>query len=422
MVYLVLAIALALGIVAAVLAATETSVLLLPLGRVHRLVEAERRGADALEELAQRPHRVRAACALASALAFAVAAVGGLMVGLLVSPGVDGLWGAVGAIVFVVVFFALTQVLPRALGVANPEDVGLDAARYGRGLVAAFYPTARLVASPFTWVIRIAGGERGVSPWAADSDGRPLDADEDTEREEAEEALLEAVSDFAKKIVREVMVPRTDMKALADTSGVDDAVEMIDRTGFSRLPVYHETTDDIRGVLYAKDLLVALAAGRGHVPLLQLARDPYFVPETKPVEELLLEMRAKTHIAIVADEYGGTAGLVTLEDLLEEIVGDISDEYDRVETLIAEVGEGRYCVDARLPVDDLNEQFGTDIETDADSVGGLFTELAGRIPNVGESLELEGLRLTVTELQGTRVRQLTVEPAADTDEQGVHDA
>jgi CBS domain containing-hemolysin-like protein len=163
---------------------------------------------------------------------------------------------------------------------------------------------------------------------------------------------------------------------------------------------------------------VAVAAGTVDGPVAALARAPYYVPETKPVEELLAEMRAKTHIAIVADEYGGTAGLVTLEDLIEEIVGEISDEYDREESLLVDLGGGHYRVDARLPVDDLNERFGTEIETDADSVGGLFTELAGRIPEAGESIEVEGLRLTVTDLQGTRVRQLRVEPAAVSDTEG----
>ncbi len=150
-----------------------------------------------------------------------------------------------------------------------------------------------------------------------------------------------------------------------------------------------------------------------------LARAPYFVPETKPVQELLLEMRTRTHIAIVADEYGGTAGIVTLEDLLEEIVGDISDEYDREEPLLTQLSPERYRVDARLPVDELNELFGTDIDTEADSVGGLFTEVAGRIPEVGESLTIEGLRVTVEVLEGTRIRQLSVEPA-DTDERNDH--
>jgi len=408
------------GVMAAVLAAAETAVMLLPPGRVHRLVEAERRGSPQLEVIAARPYRVRAVSAMLAGLAFATVAVLGVALGSQLNSGIDLAWELVAALLGVILMFALSQAMPRALAVANPEDIALEAAPIANLVVPALYPVARLLASPFAWVISMAGGERPVSPWATAGEYRAVDTAEETEREEAEEALLEAVSDFAEKVVREVMVPRTDMRSLPDTAHVSDAVALIDKTGYSRLPVYHETTDDIRGVLYAKDLLVALAAGKAEDPVLAMARAPYFVPESKPVEELLAEMRTKTHLAIVADEYGGTAGLVTLEDLIEEIVGEISDEYDREESLLVDMGEGRFCVDARLPVDDLNELLGTEIDIDADSVGGLFTELAGRIPSLGESVEIEGLRLTVTDLQGTRIRQLTVEPAAASDEGVTH--
>lgn len=422
MVFVVLALSLLFGVAAAVLAAAETAVMLLAPGRVHRLVEAERGGAVHLEALSARRYRVRAASGLCAGLAYAAVAMLGVQVGLRVGTPIDGAWELLAALLGVALMFAVGQALPRALAAANPEDVARAAAPAARFLVPLFYPIARVLAFPFSWAIRVAGGERPMSPWATAAEYRAVDTDQETEREEAEEALLEAVSDFAEKVVREVMIPRTDMKALPDTARLEDAVALIDATGFSRLPVYHETTDDIRGVLYAKDLLVAVAGGLTDASITSLARAPYFVPETKPVEELLAEMRTKTHIAIVADEYGGTAGVVTLEDLIEEIVGEISDEYDRDVDLIVDLGEGIFFVDARLPVDDLNEQFGTEIETDADSVGGLFTALAGRIPERGESLEIEGLRLTVTELQGTRIRQLQVEPAVGTDDEGDHDA
>ncbi|HEY5540431.1 MAG TPA: hemolysin family protein [Coriobacteriia bacterium] len=420
MVLVVLVLTVLFGVMAAVLAAAETAVMLLPPGRVHRLVEAERRGSPQLEVIAARPYRVRAVSAMLAGLAFATVAVLGVALGSQLNSGIDLAWELVAALLGVILMFALSQAMPRALAVANPEDIALEAAPIANLVVPALYPVARLLASPFAWVISMAGGERPVSPWATAGEYRAVDTAEETEREEAEEALLEAVSDFAEKVVREVMVPRTDMRSLPDTAHVSDAVALIDKTGYSRLPVYHETTDDIRGVLYAKDLLVALAAGKAEDPVLAMARAPYFVPESKPVEELLAEMRTKTHLAIVADEYGGTAGLVTLEDLIEEIVGEISDEYDREESLLVDMGEGRFCVDARLPVDDLNELLGTEIDIDADSVGGLFTELAGRIPSLGESVEIEGLRLTVTDLQGTRIRQLTVEPAAASDEGVTH--
>lgn len=412
MLYVLLILTILADALAAVLAAAETAVMVLPPGRVHRLAESESRGAVDLDAIASRPYRVRAVSALAFALACASAAMFGASVGA-VLPALSGaLAEAVCALIALLLTFALAGALPRTLAAANPERIGMDAALASRLAVGVLYPIARLLGGPWSWLVHVASGERPASAWATGAEYRAVDADKETEREEAEEALLEAVSDFAEKITREVMVPRTDVTALPDTASIEEAVKVIESTGYTRLPVYHETIDDVRGVLYAKDLLVACTFS-AQATVAGLAREPYFVPETKPLEELLFEMRTQTHIAIVADEYGGTSGIVTLEDLLEEIVGDISDEYDREEPLLTKLAEERYRVDARLPVDDLNELFGTDIDTDADSVGGLFTEMAGHIPTTGESLVIEGLRLTVDVLEGTRIRQLSVEPAED---------
>lgn len=420
MLIVLILIALILLIASAVLSAAETAVMLLPAGRVHRLVESGVTGAGALDELVENRHRLRAVSALLAGLASGFSAIAGwwaavdLAFGLPALALSDGFMflGAVVALVLgVLVTHALAQALPRTLAASNPEKVGLQSARIALPVVRLLHPIARALAAPWRWAAGLFDEATQLTPWAVTPEWRGSDGDEENEREEAEEALLEAVSDFAEKVAREVMVPRTDVASLADTATIGDAIALIHRTGFSRLPIYHESMDDVRGVLYAKDLLVALGRSEAPPDIARIARSPFFVPETKPVEELLLEMRTRTHIAIVADEYGGTAGIVTLEDLLEEIVGEISDEYDRDEPLLVELGEGRYRVDARLPVDDLNELFGTDLDTEADSVGGLFTEMVGRIPELGESMELEGLRLTVTDRQGTRVRELTVEPA-----------
>lgn len=412
-------------VLSALLSASETSVMLLSPGRIHRLVESERRGAVALDRLAEHRHRLRAVASLLGGVAFAASAVAGLDVGrwaaratLAAQPdgsatlALAGLGGLLGAAAALAITFSLAQSLPRTMAATNPERIALDTARLVLPLMRALYPLVAVLGGPWKWAVDVVGAERTIPPWAVSAEWRGASQEEDAERDVAEDAILEAVSDFADKIVREIMVPRTDMEALPDTATAAEAVELISETGFSRIPIYHDSVDDVRAVLYAKDLLGALANGGVLRHVVDLARPAYFVPETKPVGELLVEMRTRTHIAIVADEYGGTAGLVTLEDLLEEIVGDISDEYDREETLLTDLGEGRYQVDARLPVDDLNETFDTDIDIDADSVGGLFTELAGRIPEVGESIEIEGLRLTVTDLEGTRIRQLIVEPAA----------
>jgi len=395
----------------AALTAEEASASLLARSRIRRLLDTDRRGAAALEAFADQPSRLHAAAAAARAAAFASFGLAGwILVGL--ASGDSATWlRALGGLVGVAMGFSLADALPRTIAVQNPEDVALSFATLARPLVAVAYPFARVCSIPWQWGMRLTGVERaGLSPWANEDEFRSGSPDdEEAAREETEEALLDAVSEFTEKVVREVMVPRTDMAALPDTATPAEAIAMIESLGYSRLPVFHETVDDVRGVLYAKDLLSALGSGREVDDLTAISRPPYFVPETKPVDELFVEMRARTHIAIVADEYGGTAGLVTIEDLLEELVGEIFDEYDREEPLVVDLGEGRYRVDARLPIDDTNELFGTDIDVDADTIGGVVSVIAGHIPEVGESVEIEGLRLTILAREGTRVRQLEIE-------------
>jgi putative hemolysin len=415
----------ALAVLAAVLSAASGATALIPPGRVHRLAEAERPHADALETLVAQRSRLRGSAALLAGLVYALSAVVGAWLLMRWAPDLPGLVAIpVGASVAVLLVFSLVQVLPRTFAVANPERVALDSAAPALAITRFVSPVARILGVPWQWAVGVATGEEQPSPWATGDEFWTASAsDEEAERERTEQALLEAVSGFAEKIVREVMVPRTDMVALQDTASPSEAIALVKESGYSRLPVYHETLDDAQSVLYAKDLLAAIEEGAGarDLDIRAIARPAYYVPETKPVPELLREMRTRTHIAIVADEYGGTAGLVTIEDLLEEIVGEIFDEYDSEVALIEQVAEGRYHVDARLPVDDLNETFGTAIETDADSVGGLFTEVAGHIPERGEAVTVDGVRLTVADLEGNRIRQLLVETVGVAEE-GEEDA
>jgi CBS domain containing-hemolysin-like protein len=410
-------------LVAAMAAAADTVLRRLPRSRVKRLAEAGVRGSGALEALAEKPGRALGAAAFAGGLAYvaSTAALGWALV--TVYPALTVPWAALlGALLALVIVFCLGEALPRAVALANPEGVALSVAGPARRLFAVTYPVARLLASPWTWILGMARAERLPSvPWSSESDEAPADSDDaEYADDEAEEAIASAFSEFREKVVREVMVPRPDMICIEDTATVAETLDAIRDNGYSRLPVYHETLDDIRGVLYAKDLLLALGPD-GCTTIknpAELARPPYWVPESKPVEALLIEMRNRTHIAVVADEYGGTAGLVTIEDLLEEIVGEIFDEYDRLEQLVVDLGEERFRVDARLSVDEFNDRFGTAIEMDADTLGGLVTEIAGHIPSVGESVEVEGLRLVVDALEGARVRGLIVEPAPRAEERG----
>jgi magnesium and cobalt exporter, CNNM family len=246
-----------------------------------------------------------------------------------------------------------------------------------------------------------------------------LVSDEETEVVEApvngeeERVLISSVIGFGDTIVREVMMPRTDMVTLPASASTDEAVDVVLAEGRSRLPLTGENLDDIVGLLYARDLLVLYDE---HSPARQcgeIARDVYFVPETKPIAELLRDMQAKQrHLAIVVDEFGGTAGLVTIEDLLEEIVGEIVDEYDSEEPMVVALeDEGAFLVDARLDVGQLGEVLGKVFpDDDWDTVGGLILGLAGRVPRTGESFEYDNVLLTAEQVQGRRVARVRVAP------------
>jgi len=225
-----------------------------------------------------------------------------------------------------------------------------------------------------------------------------------------EKEMISGILEMGRTLVREVMVPRTDIVALEVETPLLEALEVILQAGHSRIPVYRETIDQVEGLLYAKDLLPALRDGRHDLPLRELLRPAYFVPETKVVDDLLRELqRRRIHMAIVVDEYGGTSGLVTIEDLLEEIVGEIQDEYDREEPLLRDLGNGEYLCDARLSVDDAEREIGLQIPPgEFDTLGGLVYERLGAIPKVGDRVFLGEDTITVEEMEGVRLVRLRV--------------
>jgi CBS domain containing-hemolysin-like protein len=228
--------------------------------------------------------------------------------------------------------------------------------------------------------------------------------------EEQERRMIRGVIALEDKSAREIMVPRIDMVAADVEDGVEDVARLVNESGFSRVPVYRENIDDIVGIVYAKDLLrVVYAAGR-EKKLPDLMRNATFIPESKRLDELLTEMKAsRTHIAIVVDEYGGTAGLVTIEDLLEEIVGEIQDEYDETPPQTEVISDDEVIMDGRLDTDILKDLFGYDAESeDFDTVGGLVMNRLGRLPQVGDEVATEKLRLRVVSMAGRRIKRLRV--------------
>lgn len=225
--------------------------------------------------------------------------------------------------------------------------------------------------------------------------------------------MIHGIFDLKDTLVREVMVPRTEIVAIENEATVDDLIRLIKEEGHSRYPVYKESIDNIIGVIHVKDILTRWQ-GEGDIKLSRFLRQPFVVPETKNVEELLRELKKKrTHIAIVVDEYGGVSGVVTIEDIIEEIVGEIRDEYDLEEVKIVPLSDGSVVVDARLDIEELSSHFGVEIPKEKfETVGGLVTFLLGRVPKNGEEISFENLKFIVEsadEKKAGRVRVIMQE-------------
>jgi len=343
-------------------------------------------------------------------------------VALVLFHGLDHVWlaGLLATVVMAAVGFVLTGVSPRQVGRSNAAGT----VRFTAGLVRVL----RLVLGPVPGLLVRLGSSVTRDPGhtapgflTEEELLEFVDRSTDQELIEGDEAeLLHSVFDLDDTSVRAVMVPRTDMVTIDDDETVGDALNLFFRSGYSRIPVIGESSDDVLGVLYQKDVAERVhrgGAGLGLTGLSQLAREVRYVPESKKVNELLREMQLESiHVAIVVDEYGGTAGLVTLEDLIEELLGEIVDEYDREKPEVADLGEGRYRVSARLGVEDLGDLFGVDLEDDeVDTVGGLLAKSIGRVPIVGSRATVEGIVLEAVTLEGRRNRVGQLEVHRDPD-------
>lgn len=233
---------------------------------------------------------------------------------------------------------------------------------------------------------------------------------------EEEGEMLHSILEFGEMIVRQVMVTRTDMVICPITATLSQLLELINNSGHSRIPIFEGTTDGIVGVVYAKDLLRYWGGNDDTLNIASVMRQPFFVPETKAIEDLLQDFRSKrVHMAIVIDEYGGTSGLVTIEDLLEEIVGDIQDEFDREEDWLIAEEDGAILVDGRLNIDDLEEHFDLNIPRDKfDTVGGYLLNLNGQVPTCGETFNDCGLLLEVVGADQRKVSRVRIRRADKT--------
>ena len=401
-----LAISIALYSVASVAEASLRSV---TRDRLHRLVEQEVRGSAALEDLRSSPSGLAGSIALLKYLFLSSSLVSGAALVILVS---GTRWGLVSLGTFgVLVVLGLAELVSRAVSHRSGESIALRVAPAVRLLAILLGPVLSLgdaVARQGLWA-----GDGRVAGQALATDGLGLSIESNGEPvDEPEARMIRGVVRLDKTTAREIMVPRVDMVTAEMGASLSELVEQMVDSGHSRVPIYGDSPDQIRGIAYSRDVLGLLSRSKDAPATLTDAviRPALFIPESKNLEELLNEFQTmQVHMAIVIDEYGGVSGLVTIEDLLEEIVGEIHDEFDVGETDIERVGNDEFLMDAKVGIDEINELLSVAVEGDGfDTIGGFVYQRLGKIPSSGDTVEYDGLKIEVVSTIGRRLKRLRV--------------
>ncbi len=390
--------------------------------RLRQLIDEGNKAARTAERLGEDASRLLATAQFVVVLTGLF--IGG-MVATLLAPPLAGWWkpwlkGAAEPLAFVlvvlvtaIVLLAIGQMAPEAIAARRPERLALLLARPLAVVTALTTPAVRIT----MWLGQAVAGLFGAKTEAdlsivTEEEIKTLvdAAEEEGVIEEDEKEMISSIFELGDTLTRQVMVPRMDVMALDATTPMLEALDNIMQAGHSRVPVYEETIDNVIGVLYAKDLLPYLRDGRINVPLRSILRPAYFVPETKRASDLLPDLQQRrVHMAVVVDEYGGVAGLVTIEDVLEEIVGEIHDEYDVEELFVEPVGDDEYVMDARVDLDDLNQLMDVLLPAEeSDTLGGFIYAELGRVPTVGDRVQFEDLSFTVESVAGRRIQKVRV--------------
>ena len=420
--------------------AAEIALVSIRRSRVEQLVEEGRPGARRVRRLLNDPGRFLAVSQLGLtvigflASAFAAVSLADGLAEALAGGGMDRGTANFVALVVVTVVLALftivfAELVPKSLALANNERFALVLSGPLDFLGRLLGPLVAGLTAITRWIVRLFGAEV-TSEAQITAEELRLIVERGGEQgilEAEEEQMINAVIELGDRRLHEVMVPRIAIVSLPASSSFDDALDTVINEGHSRVPVYETSVDEVVGILYAKDLLPFLKSDvPGRPDLRTLLRTPVFVPESMSIDDLLHEFqRRKVHIAIVLDEYGGTAGLVTIEDLLEEIVGEIQDEYDVEEPLVEQLDDDRARVDGRASVDDLLDLWDIKIpledDDEYDTVGGLVYHRIGGVPKPGDEVHLDGLRLTVETTDGRRVGKVLVVRERSVDDESATD-
>ncbi|MCU1491585.1 MAG: domain containing protein [Acidimicrobiaceae bacterium] len=407
----------------AILSLAETGLVRTSRARARSLVEARRHGARSLERLTESPEHFLAPVLLLVLICQLVAAT-------LVGVEASRLFGALGVVIAtvfeVIVIFVVGEAVPKQWAVRHADRAALFAAPLVTTLIA--FPPIRLVSGVLIGLAHLlTPGRKGgiVEPDVTESELLALaDVAVDEEViEDDERSLITQIIEFGDTIVREVMRPRPDVIALEASLTAEEALERAMISGLSRLPVYNRNVDDILGIAYTRDLMRTIRDGQGLRSVGEIARPAHYVPETKRVAPLLREMQGQQfHLAVVVDEYGGTAGVVTLEDLIEELIGEIADEFDAHEPLIESLGEDVFRVSGRMAIDEVNELTGAELPVgDWDTIGGLVLHLRGQVPAEGEAISWGNLQLVAERVQRRRIGAVRLVGLASRSEEQLDD-
>jgi putative hemolysin len=394
-------------LIVGVLGASEVSITRVSRVRAYRFVEEKRRGSASLVKIAENPAPYLNVVLLLTLLA----TIGGTAIATSLAVRLfHGAGELIATVGMTLLLFVFADVTPKTFVIQQTDRAGLALAPLLVGLRRLFGPVA-------TGLVKLANvimPGRGLphGPFITEREIRAMAemASEEEQIEEEEKELIHSIFEFGDTIVREVMVPRPDIVAIESDKALRDVQDIVLQHGFSRIPVFDDDLDNVIGLIYAKDVLKVLHQRRTDVALRDVVRPVHFVPEQKKVADLLREMqRDKFHIAVVTDEYGSVSGLVTLEDLLEELVGEISDEYDHEEPEMVELGDGVYRVDGKVAIDEVNELFDVELpDEEWDTVGGLMLGLLGSIPAEGEEVGFQNLVFRAEQVQGRRIAKVLI--------------
>ena len=390
-----------------VLAIAESALTRMTRVRAMALREEGRRNAAILERIEADPPRYLNSIYLCVMVVQNGSAV---LVAILAEREYGGLGVTLISFAFTILYFVFVEAMSKTFGILHSDRMAL-------ALAPLVWFLGRVLAAPTRVLIGLAnvllpGKGIKAGPFVSEEEIRSMAqvGSEEGSIEEGERDLIHSIFEFGDRIVREVMVPRPDIVAVEDTQPLRDVQALVLTHGYSRVPVYHEDLEHIVGICYAKDVLKAIHQGKQDSPLVEVVREAHYVPETKKVAELLREMQQeKFHIAIVTDEYGSVSGLVTLEDLLEELVGEIADEYDQEEAEIAEVEPGVFRVSGKASIDDVNEVLEVELPDEGwDTVAGFVLDLFGKIPIEGEEQSFQRLLFRAEEIQGRRIAKVLI--------------